>query len=529
MSNNSSTKKRRVGGGGARVSIDGAGESGEGSELAAIKSMMQELVQQNRTQTNMMQSMQGKINNMQAEITQLTNKCDKTGTIISKLDDKLDVLEGSQKRVEDKLKYHDILLQNQNWKYSAPYPSRDYWSSSNLNGDDRAAKDFLRQIQQCTEKMRYGKGDGDILLTANLPYNQVFLPHWKEFANALQQYHYHLNHSTELQGNSGLYFLNVKLPDEVIDLLSKALKSSHFRKIKLESNNFGQRGIDFALKYLKNNPILKAFSLVDNPINSMDDINKLGEIVKEHPAIRDLQLHRCQGADVDGYEMLKMIMNAGKNKLMLVDLSSNNISTGESTFISDILVTNPLYALLLAGNKLDDQDAISIAEALKHNTNLRFLDLTRNSITKTGWMALRKAEFDDTSLNAAADSNHRCNIKYPLSWYTPVGVSRLGIDMSEMNGDRNQTKAFNSKCVRKKKIYTILSSRNRDCTNVGHFEGIPVEILPDMLHSIQNYSNYQVGDSNMSQGSGDVKPLSIVYEICRHWDESLAAFEALSS
>ena len=71
-----------MGGSGARVSIDGDGESGGGSELAAIKSMMQELVYQNQKQTAMMQSMQGKINNMQGEITQLKKKCNTMETTI---------------------------------------------------------------------------------------------------------------------------------------------------------------------------------------------------------------------------------------------------------------------------------------------------------------------------------------------------------------------------------------------------------------------------------------------------------------
>ena len=77
MSNNGNTKKRRVEGG-ARVSIDGAGSGGDSSsaELSAIKSMMQELVQQNRTQTNM-------INSMQGEITRLTEKCATLETVQS--------------------------------------------------------------------------------------------------------------------------------------------------------------------------------------------------------------------------------------------------------------------------------------------------------------------------------------------------------------------------------------------------------------------------------------------------------------
>ena len=85
MSNNSNTKKRRVEGS-ARVSIDGAGISGgdnSSAELSAIKSTIDELVQQNRTQNEnmasmlqLMKRMQGEMKGMRGEITQLEEKCD---------------------------------------------------------------------------------------------------------------------------------------------------------------------------------------------------------------------------------------------------------------------------------------------------------------------------------------------------------------------------------------------------------------------------------------------------------------------
>jgi len=163
-------------------------------------------------------------------------------------------------------------------------------------------------------------------------------------------------------------------------------------------------------------------------------------------------------------------------------------------------------------------------KALKQNRNLSFLDLTNNNLTKTGWKALRKAEFDNASLNAAADSNHTCNINYPSEDSEEIE----GLDIIEMNGNRNFTLAFSTKGVRQKKIYSILSSRNKDNSNVGHFKDIQVKLLPNMLHSIHKYSNYHEGEG-ICQVRGHVQPLSVVYEICRNWEESIAIFEALSS
>jgi len=446
MSNNDSIKKRRVDSG-----ISANGESGDGGvhdELRDIKSMMQELINQNhiqnRTQTNMMndmhdeianlteecnhmkeenlkqttimQSMQGEItrlsekcnymdsrlsislksqsnviNNMQGDINRLEKKCNSMeSSTITRFDNVDDKLNG----IQDKLEYHEILLQNQKWKYSAPRPSAQVWSSLNEN----EVKKFLKQIQTKTEEMRYGTCNGNIIISTApiLPYNEQFLPHWKEFASALEQYRYCLKIDS-------ISLISMELPDTVVDLLSNALKSTHFQKVEFKNNDFGQKGINFALDYLKNNPTLKTFSFVDNPINNIDDINKLCELVKDHPSIENLALGNCKGEDIDGYEILTRIMNAGRNNLVSIDLSSNDISTG-GTHISDFLAANPiLKSLYLDENKLNDRDALVIAKALKHNTKLRFLDLTdNNSITKRGWKALRKAEFDNTSLNAAS-------------------------------------------------------------------------------------------------------------------------------
>eukprot|EP00571_Detonula_confervacea_P016336 CAMPEP_0172299212 /NCGR_PEP_ID=MMETSP1058-20130122/1573_1 /TAXON_ID=83371 /ORGANISM="Detonula confervacea, Strain CCMP 353" /LENGTH=98 /DNA_ID=CAMNT_0013008573 /DNA_START=16 /DNA_END=308 /DNA_ORIENTATION=- len=98
-------------------------------------------------------------------------------------------------------------------------------------------------------------------------------------------------------------------------------------------------------------------------------------------------------------------MTAGKSKLKHIDLSRNAISTGGGTFISDFLESNPiLESLLLWLNNFVDDDAKSIAKALKRNTNLKLLSLADNELTNTGWYMLLKAEFDPTSLNSAANS-----------------------------------------------------------------------------------------------------------------------------
>ena len=203
MSNRGNTKKRRVEGG-ARVSIDGAGcsEGDSSAGLIAMKSTIDELVQQNRTHNEnmasmlqLMKRMQGEMKDMRGEITQLEEKCDdmESSLLFSSADHRISIenkLGKMEANIMEKIDYHEILLQNQQWKYSAEELSDEYWDN---NANPYTAKGFLEEMKKCTKEMRYGTGDtGIVSLNAHLPYNEEFLPHWKEFANALQQYRCYL-------------------------------------------------------------------------------------------------------------------------------------------------------------------------------------------------------------------------------------------------------------------------------------------------------------------------------------------------
>ena len=62
-------------------------------------------------------------------------------------------------------------------------------------------------------------------------------------------------------------------------------------------------------------------------------------------------------------------------------------------------------------------------------------------------------------------------------------------------------------------IHHILSSGIRGLSNDHYYDDVPVEFLPDMLGSIQLYSEYHHGDNAPSRDFPHVAPLSIVYEM----------------
>jgi len=102
--------------------------------------------------------------------------------------------------------------------------------------------------------------------------------------------------------------------------------------------------------------------------------------------------------------------------------------------------------------------------------------------------------YDESSLNAAADSNHTCTLD-----------RRKIIDDYNSHDQGHINRGW--------KIYSILSDRNEMMSNVQHFSDIDVKILPIMLEAVQTYAT-NVDDSK-------VKPLSIVYEVMRKWDKAL--------
>ena len=262
----------------------------------------------------------------------------------------------------------------------------------------------------------------------------------------------------------------MELPGGLIDLLSAALETAYFNTLKLSWNNFGQEGIEFVLNYLQSNNKCKHLCLNYNVIKSWA-IDSLSRIVETHPVIEKLELRGCKGENVVGYDMLKQIMRAGRNKLKSLDLSENSISTGGDTFIPDFLAKNPiLESLNLTDNELDDNDAVKIASALNHNTKLRSLIISGNDTTRVGWEALSKEVFDKTSLNSAADSNHTCTIDFP---------SHHKYDhVREINSEESSKHYYIPAHVRQKKIYSILSQRNKNSSNVDHFDDdMPVELL----------------------------------------------------
>ena len=442
----------------------------------------------------MMEQMKAHMARMQNEMAQhLQNEIDSMKSKCNKLEAKCDSLE----------RCVQILMKENKWEYSAPSIPTNHWTE--LGFGEYYIKDmesFLREIKSYTQDLRSGKCP-DIYLSSlmHLHYDDLLLPHWEEFANALQLYHL----PQDMHVLKFFQIHNVQLTSSVMDLLASTLKGKAIWSFGLRNNGFVNTrvGLEFAVKYIEGNPNLEQFYWVNNPIDSVEDARYLVDAIISHPRIDKVSLVNCFGDDINGYDAFRCLFTSGKSFLR-INLEGNNIRTWGSTEIPDSLATNTsLVSIYLANNHLNDGDAVLIAHALKRKNNLYGLHLGDNDLTDIGRKALSNAIYDFASLNSLSDCNHSCNIE--------------GIDFGGIPANENHPIHVNTpKCNRARKIYHLLSLRNLEGSNVQHLnlefddEDDSLTVVPRVLGSVHWYSMHRCS-RNL------VHPLSIMYEILRSW------------
>jgi len=295
------------------------------------------------------------ISNMQEEIRYLRKKCS--------------VMESSLQKVDTRQQYHQVMLKNNKWELSLEDGGsldRYLRSIQDDQSHTQQAEEFIEQIKHQTNMLRHGEGSGSVYINAGihtntiLPYNRALFRYWYEFANALNDHKYMLNLSHEEGDESPTLTLEaVEIPTEVVSLFHR-IKQTHFKTLELRNNNFGEEGIEFAINYMENNPMLKSFSLKRNPITRRLDASRLCRVAGCQPSLTGISLQDTLGEEVDGYGMLCGLMKAGYNNLLKIDFSENDVSTNGNTFFSYLIATNPvLEELLLDSNQFNDQESES--------------------------------------------------------------------------------------------------------------------------------------------------------------------------
>jgi hypothetical protein len=533
MSGISTTKKRKANDSRVTASDDDThdvqiGDEGcDDHQSPSAQTCYGNFSQQIDTMMQIMLRMEEKCNRLEA-------KCDSLENIVKHVDSKVDSLDA---KIDKKFKqhgYHSLLAMNHSWKYSAPVYSEREWMEKLEECYDHDEAEYLSEtsekLREATEKMRRGEFPTcdvrvrgiNVDLDEDTPIfdhniNNYLLPHWSEFAAALKQFTPAFDVLPHDLGTH-LNFYNVQLNHDAMLLMKDALMNKPFRELTFmtdgnRAGNTHRRGMSInAIEDIVNsNKHLRKLDLENNVIYRYD-IEGICSSVHNHPSLVHLDLRNCfdnglHDGDGLGDEMLTSLLTNGTLKLEKLVMSDNGITSNVTTLLSDFLATDPpLRELDLSDNRLlMDDDATLIANALRSNTTLRHLDLAYGSITDAGGESFRLVLNDDSTLNSVSDSNHSCKICLD-GINNPWKMHRVFESINDLSKERGENRG--------RKIYRLLSSRNKSISNVQHFGDIDVKILPEIVRAVQKYAKFQV------ETDGDfVRELSIVYELMRKWEK----------
>jgi Leucine-rich repeat (LRR) protein len=211
----------------------------------------------------------------------------------------------------------------------------------------------------------------------------------------------------------------------------------------------------------------------------------LSRSLKAHTCIKRLDISHCDLGSSS--EILSVIL---QSDVKFIFLSNNNIDSLGAVKIAEYLESDPpIQRIVLNCNRLNDDDAILISQALKRNRNLRHLHLERNNITSIGVKALLTCVFDVSSLNAISESNHT--------------LKRLILFSS-----RKKLQGCIDGMLTLDRILKIVITLQDKDSLLNFLANVPVELIPEVLAFSLQYVDYL----------GQHEYLNIVYSTMRWWN-----------
>ncbi|EJK72685.1 hypothetical protein THAOC_05759 [Thalassiosira oceanica] len=462
-------------------------------------------------------------------------KDDRAGTVraarqIAELQEELDKCRRERIAMEER---HDQVVRDLKsaleWAYTAENIPREHWHEKGYSEEYAGAMEELQNtFKGIIKDLRTGaftsetdifgvffelQHDDGHYITSD--HDDVLMPYWKEFANALiywSEYH---------AGEESLQVIvdRVATPDAVLDVLRPALKRSRVKYLGFEDDGSPKTW--------------RLAEFIEDIIHTNHEVTKVGfsRIVlsnEEWKAICNaIKLRNSQCASIlRSFEMRKCFVDGISDEVLRdiltsntkwINLEGNGMSSNESPVIAEFLASNPpLASLLLKGNCFDDADAALLADSLSSNTTLKVLDFDGNSIKQEGRLAFLRAIFDVSSLASCAASNHTCL------------VAGLKPHISDLNN------CFDEFYNKWGKIFGMLALSSVDSfINMALLGAVPTSLMPALLyraHDQDEESNSAVTNLYLEltdtrrckkhlawKYMKHTRSLSSVYELVRGW------------
>jgi hypothetical protein len=287
----------------------------------------------------------------------------------------------------------------------ASYNKPNNWSQINRFG----LNNLQEQLQTCINSVTRGNSfnlelrhnyieNWEMPIVWHEPFS-IVNDYWDELKKAIDR----KKHATDI---CGIHFENVEVKKErmaaLVDICRSGRATISSTMFNFDNANLCNEGILSLSKLVEVCSELQEFYLFHNRIDDMDSARCLSRVLKSHNRIFQLHLPHCDLGSSP--EILLIILQSDVKNIFL---DNNNIDSLGAIKIAEYLGINPpIRSMNLGCNRLNDDDAILILQALKRNTNLQVINILKNNLTSIGVKALLTCVFDSSSLNAISESNH---------------------------------------------------------------------------------------------------------------------------
>jgi hypothetical protein len=288
-----------------------------------------------------------------------------------------------------------------------------------------------------------------------------------------------------------MYIENVEITKErLAALVAIFLNGTIMHSVIFGNANICGEGIISLSKLVEANSMLRKFAFFQNRIDCIDSASCLSRSLRSHNGIIELFITHCDLGSSP--EILSVIL---QSDVRHINLGFNNIDSLGAVKIAEYLEGDPpIRRIDLYHNRINDNDAILISQALKRNTNMEIITLHTNNFTSIGVKALLTCVFDSSSLNSISESNH----------------TLLKIDFFDDDNNRPIKGLHN--CINRllgfdRTLKIVHALQDKDSL-LQYFANVPVELIPEVLA----FPLKQVDDQCKH------KNLNIVYSTMRWWN-----------
>ena len=289
-----------------------------------------------------------------------------------------------------------------------------------------------------------------------------------------------------------IQIMNIEMKKEQLDALVAIFRSGRATyssdTVEFHNANICADGLISLSELVDVSSELQTFCISRNRIDNMDSIHCLFRSLKSHACITRLVLSHCDLGSSP--EVLSVILQSDIGN---INLSNNNIDSLGAVKIAEYLEGNPpIEVLFLFLNRLNDDDAILISQALKRNTNLKTINMNSNNFSSIGVKALLTCVFDGSSLNAISESNH----------------TLVGMIMFFFRGNNEKLQRCINRLLELDRAQKILLALQDKESLLKYLAYVPVELIPEVIRfPLRRAANEH-----------QHKHLNIVYSTMRWWN-----------